>query len=379
MLRMSAPLLLILSLAACGDGQPFTFDGTSTDGSTTGGSTGGGDTGGSTGGTTGGSTTDAAGGNNPDGNTGATDSLNTGTVRPPQSTDLIARGDIIRAEAAGEGSLNGRVAAVQYIPLPRDNLIVDGLGFDGENTYSRGDPISQLGAAFQVYEADIIAPDFLTGDPIDQVRPFRAIYGVSNNSLDSGEPRTSLAIVRTGDFTGFGFGGYIYERNGNVVLPETGQAIFTGTYAGVRVFSGRDGMELTQGDMEIAIDFRDFNDNNAVRGEITNRQAFNIDGSPVALGGDGGLLLPRLPFSITVGGTDIQPNGEFSGRVANSILSDTGSRVTYEEGNYYAVIAGDTTDPADGGEIVGILVVESLDPRYQEVTAQETGGFIVYR
>ena len=50
----------------------------------------------------------------------------------------------------------------------------------------------------------------------------------------------------------------------------------------------------------------------------------------------------------------------------------------YEFGTYYGVIAGDTTTNP-GGEIVGVIVVESDDPRYQGVTAQETGGFILYR
>jgi len=33
----------------------------------------------------------------------------------------------------------------------------------------------------------------------------------------------------------------------------------------------------------------------------------------------------------------------------------------------------------DAAEIVGIFVVTSTDPRDDSVTAQETGGFIVYR
>ena len=39
------------------------------------------------------------------------------------------------------------------------------------------------------------------------------------------------------------------------------------------------------------------------------------------------------------------------------------------------------TDAADGGELVGVFVIESTDPRFLdiEVTAQETGGVILYR
>ncbi len=50
----------------------------------------------------------------------------------------------------------------------------------------------------------------------------------------------------------------------------------------------------------------------------------------------------------------------------------------YEEGFYYGIIAGDKTS-GGGGEIVAILVFESDDPRYDNVSVQETGGFILLR
>jgi hypothetical protein len=203
---------------------------------------------------------------------------------------------------------------------------------------------------------------------------------VSTNTAD-GEPRTSFAIVRTGGYVGYGFGGFVYERNGEVVLPElgAGQAVFRGDYAGMRVFDGIGGLEFTRGDMEIAIDFNDFNANEAVQGLLSNRRAFDINGASILLGtGDDDLQLPDLPFVIQEGAQSLNDNGELSGEVANSIVDSSGTVSEYETGTYYGIIAGDTTDAGDGGEIVGVLVFESTDPRF-DVTVQETGGFIVYR
>jgi hypothetical protein len=51
----------------------------------------------------------------------------------------------------------------------------------------------------------------------------------------------------------------------------------------------------------------------------------------------------------------------------------------YETGTYAGIIAGDLTDVNDGGEIVGVLVIESEDSRFTGVNFQETGGFIATR
>ena len=169
------------------------------------------------------------------------------------------------------------------------------------------------------------------------------------------------------------------EKLGGVVLPTTGQARFEGDYAGVRVFENQSGLEYTRGDMVVAIDFEDFNDGPAVRGRITDRVAFDAEGDPIPLGGEGELVLPTLVFTIQGGTSTLNANGELAGQLTSSVLNEDGALQPYEEGTYYGIIAGDLTDPKDGGEIVGIIVIESQDPRYSGVTAQETGGFILYR
>lgn len=348
MIRKLCAVALVAVVSGCGDGQPFS-DLQTTDTSTDPGTNTGTDTG-----------TD----------TNAPDVLITGTERPPQTPSAIARGDIVRAEAV-DGNGGGLVSAVSYI-ADSDTFQVDGLAFDGLNVYSRGVAVSQLNG-YSVFEAEVVTPDFLTGDAIGQFVPTRAVYGVSDNSLANGEPRTSFAIVRTGAYNGYGFGGFIYERNGDVVLPTSGQAIYSGDYAGMRVFGGAGGLEYTTGDMFIQFDFDDFNATDGIYGEISNRRAFDVDGAEIGLGGDG-LVLPTLTLVVNVGDTDVQANGEFSGSALNYVDGEV-----YESGSYYAVIAGDMTAIGDGGEIVGVIVIESTDPRYENITAQETGGFILYR
>jgi hypothetical protein len=89
--------------------------------------------------------------------------------------------------------------------------------------------------------------------------------------------------------------------------------------------------------------------------------------------------LPTLFFTIQSGTSTLDDTGELAGQLKSLVVDDSGALQPYEQGVYYGVIAGDVTDPQDGGEIVGVIVIESQDPRYSGVTAQETGGFILYR
>jgi len=188
-------------------------------------------------------------------------------------------------------------------------------------------------------------------------------------------PRSRFAIVRTGAYVPYGFGGFLYERNGSVTLPETGQATYTGDYAGIRVFDGRSGLEYTSGLIDVSIDFRDFNgtDGRGVSGIIYDRQVFESDGDPITTGtADGQLAAPNVLFAVGPGVSD--QNGELSGQLLSYLENETSALDSYEEGVYFGIIGG-----AGADEIVGIVVLESQDTRYTGVTVQETGGFIVYR
>lgn len=343
-------LVFLGLLAACGDGQPL-FDDEETDTGTDTGTDDGTDDGGDDG------------------------SLDSGTELPPGTSEPDADAGILRYEARDDQG-GGYVTDVSY-NARTDTFRVDNLGFDGANVYARGDVVATMGG-FAVYEADVVVEDSLTGAPIGQIVPYRALLGISDNRVD-GEARTSFAIVRTGGYVGYGFGGFVYERNGEVVLPTAGQARFTGDYAGVRVFDGAGGLEYTRGDMTVAIDFEDFNAGPAVQGQIRNREAFDINGNAIPLGGEGQLVLPTVNFVIQEGVSTLDENGELSGTLSSTTRDESGALEIYEEGVYYGVIAGDATTRGDGGEIVGVVVIESDDPRFEDVRAQETGGFILYR
>ncbi len=346
---MKRTLLLLAALgflAACGDGQPFFNDDDPGIGD-------GGDGGGG-----GGGDDDGAG------------SISGGAL-PPGTRDPSANSGIIRYEARNEQG-GGFVRDISY-NAARDQFTVDNLAFDGANIYTRGQDVRSMGG-FAVYESNPVEFDPVSGAAIDQLT-YRAIYGVSRNTTTirgREVPVSQFAIVRTGSYVGYGFGGFIYERNGGVTLPRTGFAAYSGTYAGQRVFDGAGGQEFTRGDVNIAIDFEDFNDGAGVRGDISNRRAFDINGNSIPLGGDGELILPTLRFVIGPGA--LTPSGEITAGLQSLTSNPDGSVEIYEEGNYYAIIGG-----RNASEIVGIFVVESQDPRFNSVRAQETGGFIVYR
>lgn len=349
--RLLSTAALLALLAGCGDGQPFEFDE-----STQGDGSGGGDGDGGT---------DDGGDGGIDGDGAPT------TDGGPVGDDATARQSIFRSEGTSEDNNGGFVSEVSY-SAASDTFTVDNLAFDGENTYQRYAAFPSL-AGYALYQSDETVTDSKTGAPVRQL-DYRAIYGVSTNRVTvNGErlPRSRFAIVRTGSYRDYGFGGFVYERNGGVELPETGQAVFTGDYAGVRVFRNSSGLEYTRADAEISVDFEDFNDPTGVMGTLTNRRVFDSDGDPVPLGGPGQLLAPTLPFEIGPG--VLSENGEIRGDVSNTIINDNGDVEAYEVGEYYGIIGG------DADEIVGIIVMESDDPRFDDIRVQETGGFIVYR
>ncbi|MCP1168492.1 hypothetical protein [Limimaricola litoreus] len=355
MTRLLSTAALMALLSACGDGQPFVFDevedAVEDDETPT--------------------------GEEEDGFEGDAD-LPPGTATP--SPDASIR----RFEPLGESG-GGFVRSVSY-DAADESFTVDNLAFDGITPYRRDDVLPSMGG-YAVFESDETVRDTVNGDDIGQL-DYRAIYGVSrNNTRVDGErlPVSRFAIVRSGDFIDYGFGGFLYERNGGVVLPERrdGQAIFVGDYAGTRVFSGRGGQELTEGTMQIAVDFTDFNESEGVDGMLYDRRAFDAaTGEEIRATqsgvrretADGVVLdLPTARFTLATGSTTA--DGEILGTISSNVALD-GTVEDYESGSYYGIIGGDLNT---GGEVVGVLVMTSDDPRYEGVTAQETGGFILYR
>jgi hypothetical protein len=331
-----------------------------------------------------------ADGGGTDGNGGGDDGspIEGGRELPPGTESPTPSNAIFRREPSDSEEGNGYARSYRY-NAEDDTFFVEGLGFDGDQPdgqrYTRSTPIGNLGP-YSLYEAPPTFPDSVTATPIPQFET-RAIYGVS----DSGE--TEFAIVRTGAYLNYGFGGFIYQRNGNVILPAEGQATYSGAYAGLRDFSGRGGLEYVTGQATVDIDFSGFRGNctppecdNAVRARISDRRIFLPDGTDItrdyldALGVANNATyqnMPVLTFLIGDGVADL--NGEITG----SVLSASGDRgvpliTNAPEGTYYAIMAGDHTS-LPGGEIVGIIVTETDDPRQPNIVERETGGFIAVR
>ncbi len=302
----------------------------------------------------------------------------------PGTTNPSANTPITRYEELDTETGNGYAENITYNPAT-DTFSVDNLAFDGDNIYRRGALVANLGAnnEFQVYESLPVVNDPLTGNPIRQL-PHRLLAGFSS----SGE--TEFAIVRTGAYTDYGFGGFIMKRNADVSLPTTGQAGYTGAYAGIQDFSGASGLRYVSGTVRIAFDFDDFNDGDANYGFVEDRQVFDINGNNITSnviasinaefneGGNPANNVTELPvLSFYIGPETVDANGEIRGLLDSNLVDFTGdqpTRVVFESGNYYGIIAGDNAN-----EIVGIIVVESDTPGVDGITTRETGGFIVYR
>lgn len=318
---------------------------------------------------------------------------------PPGTVNPTATSTIVRREAENTTG-GGFVTSVTYNNANNeDEFTVDGIAFDGDNSYIRGgsenssQPIGQLGP-FAVYEADQTTTDPVTGTPV-QTFQYRAIYGQSTSG------QTEFAIVRTGSYLSYGFGGFIYQRNdtnaagepNRLLIPEDGDAQYLGDYAGVRVFTGLRGIEYVTGQARMVVDFKDFNDNQTgVALFIQGRRLFDANGVDITASyiqaldesatgsagvdiqrdADGNILLPEIRPLISPDIADA--NGELTGGVSSVVQYTDGTGVADATGNFYAIMSGENAE-----EVVGVLVIEGADPRYTGVNAQETGGFIIYR
>jgi hypothetical protein len=289
----------------------------------------------------------------------------------PGTTSPTSNNTIFRREAQDTSNGNGYAEGFAY-DADSNTFFVDNLAFDGEGGYAAtldggGNPLGV--GPFNSYSGPSTAIDVLTGTTINQLE-YRALYAVGNDGTGS------IAIIRTGGYTTYGFGGYFYQRQGGVTLPTSGQAVYTGTnnYGGLRDFTNRGALEYVTGDAQVLIDFNDFNDGAGVRGFVTNRQVFDLALDDVttdirtAFGG-GTTQLPNLIFEIKPGVLDA--NGELQGEIesAHPVTGDV-----YESGTYYAILSGE-----NARYITGVIVVTGSDPRFADVTVRETGGFFAER
>jgi hypothetical protein len=365
----AAGLMLCTFLVGCGGGDaPFGEDATDSE-------------------TDGGSDTDSGtdGGTGTGGDTGD----ESGIIReglPPGTESPSPSARIVRSEPTeGEGgkSGDGFATGVRYDGTT-DQFTVDGLAFDGGNIYARGVNVGSLNGEFAVYEAFQQFPDSLNDELINQFT-HRAIYGVSKNLDADGNPLTQFAIVRTGAYINYGFGGFVYQRDTSVNLPSSGQGIFRGKSAGLRDFEGGGGLEYTTANVTLAIDFEDFNSatgtrGDGVRGTFYDRRVYDIDGADITdavvsrinANNDASLTsIPNARFKVGPGVMD--NNGEVIGDIFSTYTNNAGDSQEYEAGKYYAIVSGD-----DPNEIAGVIVLEN-SVESNNYTVRDTSGFIVYR
>lgn len=301
----------------------------------------------------------------------------------PTATSAISRGEAVDT-GPNKTTVKGNGYAVGYQLNADGTFTVDGLAFDGGNVYARDAVMPTVGPA-KAFEAATTYNDSVTGAQIDQFS-YRALYGVSKTG------RTQFAIVRTGSYRNYGFGGFIFSRtDGTGALPTSGQAQYLGTYAGLRD-SSAGGLQYTTGDMKMEINFAGFDANRSatgngagIKGQVTNRQVFDLNGNNVTaavvalINADHTTqvtpltALPTMVFDVGPGVLD--NNGEAQGGLSSSINTLTdGTRPVLESGKYYAVISGDVKAGTD--EVAGVFVVNS---QVNKIDTRETGGFILYR
>lgn len=301
---------------------------------------------------------------------------------PPGSESPSATTNIFRYEARDTETGAGYASEFEYDSV-NDTFTIDNLPFDssdsGVNRYSRDDQVASLGnnSSFAVYESDDTTTDPVSGATINQL-DYRAIYQISPTT------DTQIVIVRSGSFTGYGFGGWTYQRNGTVTLPTSLQASFSGDYVALRDYNGFARLDYVVGEIRIDIDWDDFNGNttqDAIKGTVRNRRIFDTAGNDIttaylsdlaAATNTAQTSLPTIFFDI--GPNAIDANGEMTGVFRSNVRDSDGAFSTLEEGTYTGIFAGDGPN-----EIVGTMIGTHTYPGTTNLTVRETGGFIVTR
>ncbi len=261
-----------------------------------------------------------------------------------------------------------------------DHLYINNLPFDGLATdpYTRHTQVPTTNSQFGIYKSvDIVNGAVGNGDVDIEQFPHRAIYG----SSESGG--SQVVIVKTGSYSGQGFGGYSYQRlasdlDGNdmgFTRPSSGQAVWKGGYQAMLVYSDQAGLHHVTGKTELNIDFDHFVTNPGVTLYITERQIFDDAGTDVTSlfdsntfpnpDGTDSTFHQGIVSVVSTGGV-LTANGEFSGD-----LTPSGN---IDQGNFYGIISGN-----EASEAVGVVVVDWTDPLFSGSTVHETGGFIVTR
>ncbi len=167
---------------------------------------------------------------------------------------------------------------------------------------------------------------------------------------DSGNSQVTAA--GTPGFTDLGHAGAAAQRfSASVNLPNDGNYVYTGDYAGVRITEGSatDDAQFVTGDTRFILDFDDAGTGTAV-GVVYNRATYNAGGTS-----DSGTL-PALSLALSYIDHD-------KANVQQGTVNIVGG--ASNAGTWDAIFAG-----PNGEELAGIVLVN-------ETGIRETGGFIV--
>lgn len=233
-----------------------------------------------------------------------------------------------------------------------DTLTLNNIPFDDpDNAYERIGT-EQFNNGFDAYQS---APAAGT----NEIQYF-AVFRRSDSGL------TQVAAAGTTAYLDFGYGGAGAQRLGATPsLPANGIYSYSGEYAGVRTslnagVNGENVVNYVTGDVELAVDFDDFDDTGTIGGFVTNRALYNDAGQPIgAL--DGFISLQDTTIDFATATTVTADASEVVG--GNIVRS----------GSWEGVLAG-----PGGTEVAGILFVEGATGNANN-GIREVGGFIAER
>tara|TARA_R110002110_G_scaffold164531_7_gene364712 strand:+ start:1548 stop:2411 length:864 start_codon:yes stop_codon:yes gene_type:complete len=232
-----------------------------------------------------------------------------------------------------------------------DTLTLNNIPFDDpDNAYERI-TTEKFTNGFDAYQS---AP----APGSNEVQYF-AVFRRSDSGL------TQVAAAGTTAYIQFGYGGAGAQRLGGAPnLPNNGIYSYTGEYAGVRTnlnadANGDNVITYVTGDVQLAVDFDDFDDTGTIGGFVTNRALYDDAGVPMgALDGFISLQDSTIDFE--------------NGNVVTADASEVVNGQLVRSGNWEGVLAG----PA-GSEVAGILFVEGTGNNDNGI--REVGGFIAER
>ncbi len=240
---------------------------------------------------------------------------------------------------------------ISYNP-DTDTLTLNNIPFDDpDNAYQRI-PGTKFNNGFNAYQS---AP----APGTNEIQYF-AVFRRS----DSGH--SQVAAAGTTAYVDFGYGGAGAQRLGAAPsLPSNGIYSYSGEYAGVRTSlnagaNGENTINYVTGDVELAVDFDDFDDTGTVGGFVTNREIYDNAGQPLgAL--DGFISLQDSTIDFT--------NATIETATASEVVGGNIVR----SGNWEGVLAG-----PGASEVAGILFVEGSTGNANN-GIREVGGFIAER